>query len=163
MGRSSKLRSMLIFVWKIFLRQNRDGLVYIRSDSHVALTIFTSYLITSKLVLECVKAMSELVKDNRVILMWVPRHRSIPRNEIADQLKKKGSEAMCTGQCSGKWMAKRHKHYQNHIHVRRHSRQMLSKQSLRLVSGILSSYRTQTRAATCISTEHDCLKSTCIQ
>jgi hypothetical protein len=52
------------------------------------------YQITSKLVWECHKNLTQLARYsyNRVQLIWVPEHEDIVGNEMADQLARTGSE-----------------------------------------------------------------------
>ena len=56
-----------------------------------------SVTVKSKLVLECLECLSELVTHNSVQLVWVPGHEGILGNEMADELSKKGVHTPFTG------------------------------------------------------------------
>jgi ribonuclease HI len=47
--------------------------------------------VTSRLVAECLNALSELAHPNEVTLVWVPGHRSILGNAEADKLARQAS------------------------------------------------------------------------
>ena len=51
----------------------------------------------SKLVLECLECLNELVTHNSVQLVWVPGHEGILGNERTDKLAKKDADIPFTG------------------------------------------------------------------
>jgi ribonuclease HI len=69
------------------------------------------YHSNSKLVSSCLQSVMELADHNRVQLIWVPGHKGIEGNEIANQLAKKGSRqplighktAYSTSERAAKW------------------------------------------------------------
>jgi ribonuclease HI len=67
-------------------RANRNKRILIFSDSQAALKAINNPKVTSRLVVECMDALSELAERNEVTLMWVPGHSGILGNEKADEL-----------------------------------------------------------------------------
>jgi ribonuclease HI len=65
--------------------------ILIFSDSQVALKALSSPKVISRLVAECLNALSELAHLTEVILVWVLGHRGILGNEEADKLARQAS------------------------------------------------------------------------
>jgi ribonuclease HI len=65
--------------------------IHICCDSRAAIAALAKTTTESSLVWECMQVLEKLSKSNRVILMWIPGHQGIPRNEEADRLAKEGS------------------------------------------------------------------------
>ena len=65
--------------------------VAIFSDSQAAIKALDSNYISSKLVLQCREELKLLSHWLEITLIWVPGHRNIRGNEIADELARKGS------------------------------------------------------------------------
>jgi hypothetical protein len=73
-------------------RNYKNRTIYILSDSQAAIKALVKYLITSKLVWDCHQSLVQLIKHNRVQLIWVSGHDGIVGNETADQLVRTGYE-----------------------------------------------------------------------
>jgi len=67
------------------------------SDSQVALMALRPSKITSSLVAETIKALTELSMFNSVRLLWIPGHSGIPGNETADQFAKQAASQYFVG------------------------------------------------------------------
>jgi len=67
--------------------------IFIFSDSQAALRALDSYTTNSKTISECRKSLNEMATDLRINLIWVPRHRKIEGNCIADELARQGTTA----------------------------------------------------------------------
>jgi ribonuclease HI len=78
-------------------RNYRNRNIYILSDNQVAIKALGNHQVTSKLVWDCHQSLTQLVKHNRVQLIWVPGHEGIASNETADQLARTGSERLFIG------------------------------------------------------------------
>jgi ribonuclease HI len=63
----------------------------ILSDSQAALKVLSGPKVTSRLVTECLDALSELAGRNEVTLVWVPGHCGIFGNEEADKFARQAS------------------------------------------------------------------------
>jgi ribonuclease HI len=71
--------------------------IAILSDSQAAIRALSAYTVTSKLAWDCITRLNELGSRNQVTIYWVPGHRNIYGNEVADELARKGSEQPFTG------------------------------------------------------------------
>jgi len=71
--------------------------VLIFSDSQAALKALSGPKVTSRLVAECLDALSALASLNEVTLAWVPGHRSIFGNEKADKIARQASATPLLG------------------------------------------------------------------
>jgi hypothetical protein len=78
-------------------RAYKNKRILIFSDSQAALNAISSPKVTSRLVLECLNALSELAHLNEVTLVWVPGHRGIFGNEEADKLARQASAMTLLG------------------------------------------------------------------
>jgi hypothetical protein len=67
------------------------------SDSQAALKTLSSPKVNSRLVAECLDALSVLSNRNEVILIRVPGHCGIPGNEKVDKLARPGAAMMLLG------------------------------------------------------------------
>jgi len=67
--------------------------IFIFSDSQEALRALDSYTTNSKTISECRKSLNEMAAHLRINLIWVPGHRNIEGNCIADELASQGTTA----------------------------------------------------------------------
>jgi ribonuclease HI len=72
-------------------RAYKNKRILIISDSQAALKALSSSKVTSRLVAECLDALSELAGLYDVTLVWVPGHCGIFGNEEADKLARQAS------------------------------------------------------------------------
>ncbi|XP_049316943.1 uncharacterized protein LOC125779713 [Bactrocera dorsalis] len=78
-------------------RGYRNERIAILSDSQAALKAITSYEVKSLLVLECIERLNNLAECNQVHLIWVPGHKGIAGNELADKLARSAASASMVG------------------------------------------------------------------
>lgn len=71
--------------------------IAILSDSQAAIRALSSYTFTSKLAWDCNTRLNELGSRNKVTIYWVPGHKDIYGNEMADELARRGSCTPLTG------------------------------------------------------------------
>jgi len=67
--------------------------IFIFSDSQAPLRALDSYTTNSKTISECRKSLTEMTTHLRINLIWVPGHRNIKGNCIADELARQGTTA----------------------------------------------------------------------
>jgi len=70
--------------------EHHDIDTFIFSDSQAALRALDSYTTNSKAISECRKSLNEMATHLRIKLIWVPGHRNIESNCIADELARQG-------------------------------------------------------------------------
>lgn len=71
--------------------------IHILSDSQAALKALASNCMDSKSVKSCYKLLQSLSCNNKVRLWWIPGHKGITGNEIADELARAGSSTTLIG------------------------------------------------------------------
>ncbi|XP_049316976.1 uncharacterized protein LOC125779747 [Bactrocera dorsalis] len=78
-------------------RNYRNERIAILSDSQAALKAISSYEIKSRLVQECRERLNSLAEKNQVHLIWVPGHKGIAGNELADELARTAASTRMVG------------------------------------------------------------------
>ncbi|XP_039968167.1 uncharacterized protein LOC120779881 [Bactrocera tryoni] len=78
-------------------RNYRNERITIISDSQAALKAIYSYEIKWLLVQECRERLNSLAERNQVQLIWVPGHRGIAGNELADELARSAASTIMVG------------------------------------------------------------------
>ncbi|XP_049304030.1 uncharacterized protein LOC125776332 [Bactrocera dorsalis] len=78
-------------------RGYRNEWITILSDSQAALKAISAYEIKSLLVQECRERLNSLAELNQVHLVWVPGHRGIAGNELADELARSAASTSMVG------------------------------------------------------------------
>ncbi|XP_063531089.1 uncharacterized protein LOC134742085 [Cydia strobilella] len=81
----------------IVSRKVLDYPIRILSDSRSVLQALQSYTLTSGLIYECHKALSEVCTTNIVTLQWIKGHSNSRGNDAADILARGGSELKVAG------------------------------------------------------------------
>lgn len=76
---------------RLYSREIRNKNINICTDSQACLKALKSHSFTSRLMIECLKRVTEISETNNVSLVWVPGHRDIEGNEKADKLARDGS------------------------------------------------------------------------
>lgn len=71
--------------------------IFIASDSQAALKALKSTTYESKIAWNCKQSLKQLASRNKLTLLWVPGHKGIVGNEIADSLAKEGACAPFIG------------------------------------------------------------------
>jgi len=72
---------------------HQDIDMFIFSDSQADLRAPDSYTTNSKTISECRKSLNEMATHLRINLIWVPVHRNIEGNCLADELARQGTTA----------------------------------------------------------------------
>lgn len=144
-----------------------DRHILILSDSQAALKALTGCQVTSKLVWECTLTLLKLSANNHVMLKWVPGHRGIEGNEMADQLAKEGAlrpfcgpEPICgisratARDAVRNWAREEHQKLWQLTPGQKHSKLLIKNSSQALTKSLLTLERKDTRLAVALLTGH---------
>jgi hypothetical protein len=123
--------------------------------------------VTSELVVECLKALSEMAGVNEVTLVWVPGHCGIRGNEEAHRLAKQASAMPLTGpepalripKCLARetirtWIMNQHHRTWKDLPGRRHGKLFISEPCKKRAKDLLKLSRHQLRMVVAILTGH---------
>ena len=80
-------------LWEKMHNQNIVVLV----DSQAAIKALIKCTVTSITVLNCIRNLNQLGKQNHVSIAWIPGHAGVHGNEVADYLAKSGSKSNIHG------------------------------------------------------------------
>ena len=80
-------------LWEKMHNQNIIVLV----DSQAAIKALIKCSVTSITVLNCIRNLNQLGKQNHVSIAWIPGHAGVHGNEVADYLAKSGSKSKIHG------------------------------------------------------------------
>ena len=75
-------------LWEKMHNQNIVVLV----DSQAAIKALIKCTVTSTTVLNCIRNLNQLGKQNHVSISWIPGHAGVHGNEVADYLAQSGSK-----------------------------------------------------------------------
>ena len=66
-------------------------------DSQAAIKALIKSTVTSITVLNCIRHLNQLGKQNHVSIAWIPGHAGIHGNKVADYVAKSGSKSIMYG------------------------------------------------------------------
>ena len=87
----AEVYAILAAVTSEALKDVRNQIICIFADSQAALGALQHHRVTSKLVQTCFQELNVLAAHNDVRLVWIPGHRGLEGNELADELARTGS------------------------------------------------------------------------
>jgi ribonuclease HI len=93
----SELAAIIICALQIGKNQHRNSRIHLYTDSQAAIKALSSYKVESKMVMDCINALTGIATYNEITLIWTPAHSSILGNEKADLLAKRGSTLVAYG------------------------------------------------------------------
>jgi ribonuclease HI len=148
-------------------RAYKNKWILILSDSEAALKALSSPKVTSRLVAECLDALSELAGLNEVSLFWMLGHRGVFGNEEADKLARQASAKLLLGpelalgipRCLTREAIKNWTEYQHHSTWRdlpghRHGKLFIGKPCKKRADDLLKLSRNVLRLTVAIFTGH---------
>ncbi|KAJ8916956.1 hypothetical protein NQ315_008356 [Exocentrus adspersus] len=157
------VRRMLSRPWKV----KRFVMTFMRVRFRAALKGLRNHKVTSKLLWECWKELSDLTRHNSVELLWVPGHSGIKGNEKVDELARKGSSASYIGPEPAvgvsktmvrsqvkEWVNAQHKEYWKNITRHQNGKIFKKEPAKKLILELLALSRNKLRVITDLLTGH---------
>ena len=71
--------------------------IFVLFDSQAAIKALIKCTVTSITVLQCIRNLNQLGKQNHVSIVWIPGHAEVHGNEVADYVAKSGSKSKIHG------------------------------------------------------------------
>ena len=81
----------------LLLEKMHNQNIVVLVDSQVAIKALIKCTVTSITVLNCIRNLNQLGKQNRVSIAWIPGHAGVHGNEVADYVAKSGSKSKIHG------------------------------------------------------------------
>ena len=81
----------------LLLEKMRNQSIVVLVDSQAAIKALIKCNVTSITVLNCIRNLNELRKQNHVSIAWIPGHAGVHGNEVADYVAKSGSKSKIHG------------------------------------------------------------------
>ena len=79
----------------LLMEKMHNQSIVVLVDSQAAINSLIKYTITSITVLNCIRNLNQLGKQNHVNIAWIPGHAGVHGNEVADYVAKSGSKSKC--------------------------------------------------------------------
>ena len=81
----------------LHLEQMHNQNIVVLVDSQAAIKALIKSTVTSITVLNCIRSLNQLGKQNHVSIAWIPGHAGVHGNEVADYVAKSGSKSIMYG------------------------------------------------------------------
>ena len=81
----------------LLLKKMHNQNIVVLVDSQAAIKALIKCTVTSITVLNCIRNLNQLGKQNHVSIAWIPGHAGVHGNEVADYLAKSGSKSKIYG------------------------------------------------------------------
>ena len=76
----------------LLLEKMHHQSIFVLVDSQAAIEALIKCTVTSITVLNCIRNLNQLGKQNHVSIAWIPGHAEVHGNEVADYVAKSGSK-----------------------------------------------------------------------
>ena len=93
----SKLNGRVEAAKNLLLDKMHNQSIVALVDSQAAIKALIKCTVTSITVLNCIRNLNQLCKQNHVSIAWIPRHAGVHGNEVADYVAKSGSKSKMHG------------------------------------------------------------------
>ena len=81
----------------LLLKKMHNQSSFVQVDSPAAIKALIKCTVTSITVLNCIRKLNQLDKDNHVSIAWIPGHAGVHGKEVADYVAKSGSKSKIHG------------------------------------------------------------------